>query len=626
MRIFREVFFIALVVLTAAAILGLVLTSRPPESSKRGVGLRGQDREEQLIDQRPLETSRGLAAVASSAREQQFAQDAARTADHEVDLAFASALQAAAQQPAPKRNQAIDERIRKAQDALGEFQARIRQLTAEAKERGSNTGGLQQQIAFAQAESDLAQNELAEAQEDQARAGGGMYSRIERLWQEHQATEHKNGATRPSSVAPGATSELSAHSLISRWRAWSGLAAAGVELSAGQKHALAMRSNLTRQHDSLERQVQLEQARPPLQPAMNSPKGGKGKALTKQIAAPSLSSLRQLSQDETRLSNLDRRIQDLGSLAAIYQQWSGLVIVRARAALHRLIQSVLWVVLALLVVSIICRLIDHFFDRIHLERKQKMTLRGILRFTFEVLGALLILFVIFGSPKHMSTVIGLVGAGVAVALKDFVVSFFGWFVLMGRNGVQVGDWVEISGVRGEVVEISLLRTLLLETGNWTEAGHPTGRQVAFLNSYAVEGYYFNFSTSGQWMWDEIPVLIPSRDDPYPVIEKIRALVVTETEEDTRRAEKEWQRATHRCGVRSFSAEPDINVKPTDSGVQLIVRYIVRANERYETRFRLSHAIVKLLRRGETLPPASLSAGGEAGLTETEPATPTLAKL
>ena len=63
--------------------------------------------------------------------------------------------------------------------------------------------------------------------------------------------------------------------------------------------------------------------------------------------------------------------------------------------------------------------------------------------------------------------------------------------------------VEIDGVGGEVVELGLFRTWLLETGNWTAHGHPTGRRVSFLNGYAIRGKYFNFSTVGQWMWDEI---------------------------------------------------------------------------------------------------------------------------
>ena len=84
---------------------------------------------------------------------------------------------------------------------------------------------------------------------------------------------------------------------------------------------------------------------------------------------------------------------------------------------------------------------------------------------------------------------------------------------MGKNGIRVGDWVEINGVGGEVVEIGLFRTAMLETGNWTDKGHPTGRRVTFINSFAIKGQYFNFSTTGQWMWDEIEVTFPRMTTP-----------------------------------------------------------------------------------------------------------------
>src|SRR3954464_13845885 len=119
----------------------------------------------------------------------------------------------------------------------------------------------------------------------------------------------------------------------------------------------------------------------------------------------------------------------------------------------------------------------------------------------QLAAAGLILLLIFGPPTQLSTIIGLATAGLTVVLKDFIVAFFGWFTLMGKNGIRVGDWVEINGVSGEVIEIGLLKTVLLELGNWTESGHPTGRKVAFSNSFAMDRHYFNFSTSGQWLWD-----------------------------------------------------------------------------------------------------------------------------
>ena len=149
---------------------------------------------------------------------------------------------------------------------------------------------------------------------------------------------------------------------------------------------------------------------------------------------------------------------------------------------------------------------------------------------------------------------------------------------------------------GEVVEIGLLRTVLMETGNWADAGHPTGRKVAFVNSFAVEGHYFNFSTSGQWLWDEIQVLVPAGENPYPVIDGIHKLIAKETQADARMAEQEWQASTGRYRLKSFSAEPAINLRPTAGGVQVHVRYITRAHERYATRTRLYHSMVELMHR------------------------------
>jgi small-conductance mechanosensitive channel len=212
----------------------------------------------------------------------------------------------------------------------------------------------------------------------------------------------------------------------------------------------------------------------------------------------------------------------------------------------------------------------------------------------QTIGVLIILLVLFGPPSQLSTVLALAGAGLTVALKDFIVAFFGWFVLMGRQGIRVGDWVEINGIGGEVMEIGLLRTILLETGNWNAAGHPTDRRVSFVNTFAVEGHYFNFTTTGQWLWDELDILIPAGEDPYDLTKSVLKLVTEQTQADASLAEQEWRRVTHNSAVQNFSAVPAIEVRPTNLGVNLVVRYIVGAHERHEVRTRLYQAIVELL--------------------------------
>jgi len=209
---------------------------------------------------------------------------------------------------------------------------------------------------------------------------------------------------------------------------------------------------------------------------------------------------------------------------------------------------------------------------------------------------LLIVLIVFGTPLQMPTIGGFTTAGLTVALQDFILGFFGWFVLMGKNGIRVGDWVEINGVGGEVVEVGLLHTTLLETGNWTDKGHPTGRRVTFINSFAVKGQYFNFSTTGQWMWDEIMFSIPASGDAYAVIELIYRAVVKETEEKARLAEEEWKRVARKNDLSRFTADPAVNLRPGLYGVEIVVRYVTRASDRFEMRNRLYQCVISLLHK------------------------------
>jgi small-conductance mechanosensitive channel len=241
-------------------------------------------------------------------------------------------------------------------------------------------------------------------------------------------------------------------------------------------------------------------------------------------------------------------------------------------------------------------LMDKLVARLSMDRRQLQSLHTVAHVTVRLVAFLLILLVIIGPPGQLGTFLGLAGAGLTVALKDFIVSFLGWFVLMGKNGIRLGDWVEINGVTGEVVEIGPFHTVLLETGNWTDSGHPTGRRVTFTNSFAIEGHYFNFSTTGQWLWDELQLVLPLGHDPYPIVEEIRKQVSEATKESAKQAEEEWRHSTRSREMSSFSVAPAISIKPVAGGVELAVRYITKANERYQLRAQLYQAAVEMLGR------------------------------
>jgi small-conductance mechanosensitive channel len=596
MKASQGIVIIGLLVLVAIAITAFLITGN--SLPVPGGGAQAPTDTGSLVDQRPLLTARKMAALASTPEEQRIAQEVLRIADHEVDLSFADALRSAAQhpaQPSPEVRE-INSRINRAQAAIDAGQAQVTKLTAQlASASAREQDDLQQQVELAKAQVELDQDELDDAKADLARSGGDSQNKIQRLLDEHEATEHSGDAVHPPANPPDAN--YLAANLVAQVRAWNALRGKHQQLLEARREALEAAARLSGSHETLEKQIQgqkpaNEDLKQQAISAGRSNNGGTAKART----AAAVSSLRQLSSAQKTMADLDKRIQDHQELSENYAKWLGLVSVRQSTSVHRIIQSGLGILLIVLLVYLAGRIIDRFFVELTPERKRLVTLRAVIRFVAQAMGVLLIAIVLFGLPNQMPTILGLAGAGLTVALKDFIVAFFGWFVLMGRNGIRVGDWVEINGVAGEVVEIGLLRTLLMETGNWADAGHPTGRKVAFVNSFAVEGHYFNFSTSGQWLWDEIQVLVPAAENPYPVIDGIHKLISKETQADARMAEEEWQASTGRYRLKSFSAEPAINLRPTAGGVQVHVRYITRAHERYATRTRLYHSVVELMHR------------------------------
>jgi len=607
MKLRHWITVVALLALVVATVVGMYLTEGgqtllPTRASKNAA-----KQPAAIVDQRPLQTARKLAALTSTPEERDFANEAVRVADYEVDLAFAEALREATEHPPTPTQEQRDLMARsfKADSVVKADQELITRLTRQhASASDSAKDELQDQLDVAKAQLELDQDELDDARQDLLRVGGNPQGKIQQLMQEHDAGAHADAAAANGSHPD---SDFQAENLYPQIRAWLSLHDKRLQLAQARQDALDDIPVLSRSHAIFDQRVKEQEQQ---KQAVKEKASGlsKGEAPTdgaskKQASKDTLDALKHLSQDQKAVSDLDKRIQDQTELAEIYANWGTLVTSRQRMVVHGMLRSALWILLIVLAVYTVGRLIDRYFIELSHDKRRLVTLRAVVWFAAQAVGVLLIAFVVFGMPSQTPTVLGLAGAGLTVALKDFIVGFVGWFVLMGRNGIRVGDWVEINGVGGEVVEISLLRTTLLETGNWTDSGHPTGRKVTFVNSYAIEGHYFNFSTSGQWLWDELTVSVPGGQNPYPVIEAIQKLVLRETEANTHAAEEEWQKATTHYRVQNFSAKPAINLRPTGGGVEVHVRYITRAQDRQSTRAHLYESIVQLLHGKEAQPAA-----------------------
>jgi small-conductance mechanosensitive channel len=581
-----------------------IFRTRPPVSPALGRPLSStsqkttNSQDQPLVDQSALTTAQRLAQTPNSPAEKPFATEALRLADQEMDLAFASAVREAAEHPpklTPEEKQ-IQLRQQKAESALDADQAQVAQLTAaEANASGSRKGALDDQLDLAKAQMELDQDEIDDAKQDLIRAGGDPQGRIQAMVEEHEAASQSSDSTKITVSEPAETRGLIRH--LQQWWAFH---KKQLQLWRAKGEAEASAAALSEKHNSLEQRSNTakEQAPPPVAPpaqtAASTPATAGKPPDSREDSQTLVRATKARSAQAKALATLDKRVDNEKKLAENYGQWIDVVATQQRAMLNLALRSISIILAIVLVALFFDGWIEILLGRTSLDRRQVATLRAVTRVSLQIAAVVLILLVIIGPPPNLGTFLGLAGAGLTVALKDFIIGFLGWFVLMGKNGIRLGDWVEINGVTGEVVQLGMFHTVLLETGNWTDSSHPTGRRVTFTNSFAIEGHYFNFSTSGQWLWDELQVVLPTGQDPYPVVDAIQKKVVEATAESGRKAEQEWRSAAHSNDMSDLSAAPAINVKPVIGGTEIAVRYITNAHDRYQIRAKLNHILVDLL--------------------------------
>ncbi len=601
MRPVQKFFAITVVLLLGATVYGLVRTAEPPKVPP-SVGKQPVPVQQVQVDQSAIKTAQQLAQLATTPEERPLAQEALRLADYEVDLAFAAALRDAAENPpklSPEAKEAVA-RLQKAQKLLEKDQALVAQLTKEeAKATSDKKETLGDQLDLAKAELELDQDELDDAKQDLIRAGGDPQDRIQEMEKEHEAATHGAGSALPNVAAP-----LEEFGLLRLSQRWLGLHQKQLQLWRAKQEAEFAAVALTGQHNVLESRIEAAKAETPqLAPRSKHSKqveppssGAALSTLAPDDAAALVAITKQIASDQKALAGFDKRIETEKQLVDIYGKWIDVVAARQRTLVNHVLRGVLIILVIAIVAIYFGTLLDKVLNRLTMDRRQIQSLHTVAHVAVRFVALLLILVVVIGLPGQLGTFLGLATAGLTVGLKDFIVGFIGWFVLMGKNGIRLGDWVEINGVTGEVVEIGPFHTVLLETGNWTDSGHPTGRRVTFTNSFAIEGHYFNFSTSGQWLWDELQLVLPAGQDPYPIVQEFQKKVSEATKEGAKQAEQEWRRATRSREMSSFSVEPAISIKPVVGGVEMAVRYITRANERYQLRAKLYQAAVEMLGR------------------------------
>lgn len=196
-----------------------------------------------------------------------------------------------------------------------------------------------------------------------------------------------------------------------------------------------------------------------------------------------------------------------------------------------------------------------------------------------LLGLFLIARVWFAGIQSLATFLGLITAGLAIALQDLVKSIAGWIFLLWRRPFLVGDRIQVGEYAGDVIDIRLFKFSLMEIRNWVDADQSTGRVIHLPNSMILEDSIANYTQGFEHIWHEIPVLITFESDWEKAKEILNNIAVNHSAHLSKRAEKEIREASKKFMIFYKNLTPIVYITVKDSGVLLTLRFLIEARKR-----------------------------------------------
>lgn len=190
-----------------------------------------------------------------------------------------------------------------------------------------------------------------------------------------------------------------------------------------------------------------------------------------------------------------------------------------------------------------------------------------------------IAFIWVDAFQNLPTYLGLVSAGIAIALADVLKNMVGWAYILSRRPFQVGDRIEITELKGDVVDIRLFRFSLMEVQGWIDAEQSTGRLVHVPNGIVFNKHVANYTEGFAYVWEEVPVLVTFESE-WKLAEKLILEALEEEAPDVERiAGPRIRETARRYSIRIGALTPTVYISVKDSGVLLTARFLVEARTR-----------------------------------------------
>ena len=208
--------------------------------------------------------------------------------------------------------------------------------------------------------------------------------------------------------------------------------------------------------------------------------------------------------------------------------------------------------------------------------------RKTITYVSVVIGFLLVGRVWSEGIGELATFLGLLSAGLAIALKDPIVNLGGWLFIIWRRPFVVGDRVQLGPNAGDVIDQRIFQFILLEIGNWVDADQSTGRIIHVPNGLVFREPLANYTRGMQYIWNEVPVMVTFESDWKKAKEILEEIIHEHAREVVEEAERQMQKASRQFMIFYSTLTPTVYTQVADSGVTLTMRYLCHPRRRRST--------------------------------------------
>jgi len=279
--------------------------------------------------------------------------------------------------------------------------------------------------------------------------------------------------------------------------------------------------------------------------------------------------------------------------------------------------KIIFAIVGVLLISVIIRFLQRSLSRYIKDSDTRYRARKFLTFLGYLIGIVFLSAVFSKRLGGLHIAFGIVGAGVAFALQEVITSIAGFVAISFGHFYKTGDRIQLAGIRGDAIDIGILRTTLMECGEWVDGDLYNGRIVRIANSFVFKEPVFNYSADFPFLWDEITLPIRFESDQKLTREILQRVVNEVVGDYVPFAKNTWKEMVKKYKIEHETVEPMVTMIANDNWMEFTVRYVVDFKKRRSTKDRLFTRFLEELDKTEGRV-AIASTSTDISLTQTPP--------